>query len=56
MYRGSDRDGQWTTNYFGLAVSPENGETWGAYPGTIRKTEAGKQKFPMGAFLKPGAG
>jgi hypothetical protein len=26
------------------------------YPGTIRKPEAGNEKFQMGAFLKPGPG
>ena len=38
------------------AVSPDNGETWGVYPGTIRQPEAGNEKFQMGAFLKPGPG
>ena len=51
-----DGDGSWTTNYSALAVSPDNGETWGVYPGTIRKPEAGNEKFQMGAFLKPGPG
>ena len=51
-----DGDGAWTTNYSGLAVSSDNGETWGVYPGTIRRPEAGNEKFQMGAFLKPGPG
>lgn len=51
-----DSDGAWTTNYSALAVSSDNGETWGVYPGTIRKPEAGNEKFQMGAFLKPGPG
>jgi len=51
-----DGDGTWTTNYSALAVSSDNGETWGVYPGTIRKPEAGNEKFQMGAFLKPGPG
>lgn len=51
-----DGDGAWTTNYSGLAVSSDNGETWGVYPGTIRRPEAGNENFQMGAFLKPGPG
>ncbi len=51
-----DGDGQWTTNYSATAVSGDNGETWGVYPGTIRKPEAGNEKFQMGAFLRPGPG
>jgi len=51
-----DGDGTWTTNYSALAVSSDNGETWGVYPGTIRKPEAGNEKFQMGAFLRPGPG
>lgn len=51
-----DNDGQWTTNYSALAVSSDNGESWGVYPGTIRKPEAGNQNFQMGAFLRPGPG
>lgn len=51
-----DNDGQWTTNFSALAVSSDNGETWGVYPGTIRKPEAGNEKFQMGAFLRPGPG
>ena len=51
-----DGDGTWTTNYSAMAVSSDNGETWGVYPGTIRKPEAGNEKFQMSAFLKPGPG
>ena len=51
-----DGDGAWTTNYSALAVSTDNGETWGVYPGTLRKPQAGNEKFQMGAFLKPGPG
>ena len=51
-----DGDGAWTTNYSALAVSADNGETWGVYPGTIRKPEGGHEKFQMGAFLRPGPG
>jgi len=51
-----DGDGAWTTNFSGIAVSPDNGESWGVYPGTLRKPAAGNEKFQMGAFLKPGPG
>jgi hypothetical protein len=51
-----DNNGAWTTNYSAIAVSGDNGETWGVYPGTIRTPEAGNEKFQMGAFLKPGPG
>ncbi len=51
-----DGNGAWTTNFSAIAVSPDNGESWGVYPGTIRKPEAGNEKFQMGAFLKPGPG
>ena len=51
-----DGDGRWSTNYSALAVSPDNGETWGVYPGTVRQPQAGNEKFQMGAFLKPGPG
>jgi len=51
-----DGDGAWTTNYSALAVSTDNGETWGVYPGTLRTPQAGNEKFQMGAFLKPGPG
>jgi hypothetical protein len=51
-----DGNGAWTTNFSAVAVSSDNGESWGVYPGTIRKPEAGNQNFQMGAFLKPGPG
>ncbi len=51
-----DGDGAWTTNYSALAVSSDNGETWGVYPGTIRKPEGGNENFQMGAFLRPAPG
>ena len=31
-----DSDGRWTTNFSAIAVSPDNGEHWGVYPGTVR--------------------
>lgn len=51
-----DNNGAWTTNFSAIAVSPDNGESWGVYPGTIRTPGAGNEKFQMGAFLKPGPG
>ena len=54
--RSWDGNGAWTTNFSALAVSSDNGETWGVYPGTIRKPEGGHEKFQMGAFLRPGPG
>ncbi|BBZ22352.1 DUF4185 domain-containing protein [Mycolicibacter hiberniae] len=56
------RDGEWSTNYSAIAVSNDNGETWGVYPGTVRSTSPenvprarfvpGNEKFQMGAFLR----
>ncbi len=55
------RDGEWTTNYSGIAVSNDNGQNWGVYPGTIRAAGPdsgqapfvpGNENFQMGAFLK----
>ena len=51
-----DANGAWTTNYSAIAVSPDNGESWGVYPGTIRPPSGGNENFQMGAFLKPGPG
>lgn len=51
-----DSNGTWTTNFSAIAVSPDNGETWGVYPGTVRTPAAGNENFQMGAFLKPGPG
>jgi hypothetical protein len=55
------RDGEWTTNYSGIARSVDNGQTWGVYPGTIRLAAAdtvpggrffpGNENFQMGAFM-----
>lgn len=64
--RSWDSDGRWTTNYSAIAVSPDNGEHWGVYPGSVRtprdgsiegaKHIPGNQNFQQGAFLKPGPG
>lgn len=61
-----DADGRWTTNFSAIAVSPDNGEHWGVYPGTVRAAREGdvpdaryvrgNENFQQGAFLKPGAG
>ncbi|MCV7386203.1 DUF4185 domain-containing protein [Mycolicibacter longobardus] len=56
------RDGEWSTNYSAIAVSNDNGETWGVYPGTVRSSSPenvprahfvpGNEKFQQGAFLR----
>ena len=61
-----DSDGRWTTNFSGIAVSPDNGEHWGVYPDSIRPSApgnvdrvqyvAGNENFQQGAFMKPGPG
>jgi hypothetical protein len=51
-----DNYGAWSTNFSAIAMSPDNGETWGVYPGTIRPPGGGNENFQMGAFLKPGPG
>jgi hypothetical protein len=61
-----DANGAWTTNYSAVAVSPDNGEHWGVYPGTVRTPRPddvpgarflqGNENFQQGAFLKPGPG
>lgn len=51
-----DSPGAWSTNFSAIAMSPDNGETWGVYPGTVRTPTGGNQNFQMGAFLKPGPG
>lgn len=60
------RDGEWSTNYSAIAVSSDNGETWGVYPGTVRSSAPenvprarfvpGNEKFQQGAFLRGGDG
>ncbi len=47
-------------------MSPDNGEHWGVYPGSVRPASpdsvdrvsyvAGNENFQQGAFLKPGPG
>lgn len=51
-----DSPGSWSTNFSAIATSPDNGENWSVYPGTIRTPAAGNENFQMGAFLKPGPG
>lgn len=64
--RSWDSDGRWTTNFSAIAVSPDNGEHWGVYPGSVRTAREGgaegaayvrgNENFQQGAFLKPGPG
>ncbi len=54
--RSWDSPGSWSTNFSAIAVSSDNGENWGVYPGTIRTPGAGNENFQMGTFLKPGPG
>ncbi|AKS36725.1 hypothetical protein AFA91_28595 [Mycolicibacterium goodii] len=64
--RNWDSDGRWSTNYSAIAVSPDNGENWGVYPGTVRtpgdglvsgaRFVPGNENFQQAAFLKPGPG
>jgi D-arabinan endo alpha-(1,5)-arabinofuranosidase len=51
-----ESSGQWSTNFSAIAVSGDDGQNWGVYPGTIRTPEAGNENFQMGAFLRPGPG
>lgn len=60
------RDGEWSTNYSAIAASPDNGQHWGIYPGSVRTPGpdsipgahhiAGNENFQMGAFMRPGDG
>lgn len=60
------RDGEWSTNYSAIAMSKDNGENWGVYPGTIRSSAPdnvpgvryypGNENFQQGAFLRGGDG
>ncbi|MCW2649708.1 MAG: hypothetical protein JWR32_684 [Mycobacterium sp.] len=57
---------QWTTNFSAIAMSPDNGQNWGIYPGTIRTPAAdgiaavpyvaGNENFQQAAFIRPGDG
>jgi hypothetical protein len=56
------RDGDWSTNYSGIARSVDNGQSWGIFPGSVRLASAdtvpggryfpGNENFQMGAFMK----
>jgi hypothetical protein len=60
------RDGEWSTNYSAIAMSPDNGQNWGIYPGTVRATAPdsvpgaryvpGNENFQQGAFMRSGDG
>ncbi|RWA15481.1 hypothetical protein MBRU_10550 [Mycolicibacterium brumae DSM 44177] len=64
--RNWDSPGHWTTNFSAIAVSPDNGQHWGVYPGSVRtpapndvkntQYTPGNEKFQQGAFLKGGDG
>ena len=54
--RNWDNPGSWSTNFSAVAVSKDNGETWGVFPNTVRPPSGGNENFQMGAFLKPGPG
>ncbi|HZQ30412.1 MAG TPA: DUF4185 domain-containing protein [Mycobacterium sp.] len=47
-----ESSGAWSTNFSAIAMSPNNGETWAVYPGTVRPPEGGNENFQMGAYLK----
>jgi len=58
--------GEWSTNFSAIAMSPDNGQNWWIYPGTIRTPAAdsisgvpyaaGNENFQQGAFIRPGDG
>ncbi len=50
------RDGEWSTNYSAVAVSPDNGQNWGIYPKTVRMPSGGNENFQQGAFMRTGDG
>ncbi|WP_454199832.1 DUF4185 domain-containing protein [Nocardia sp. Marseille-Q1738] len=52
--RSWDDIGRWSTNFSGLAVSGDNGETWAELPETRRPNEGGNANFQMNAFLADG--
>ncbi|MGQ4598098.1 DUF4185 domain-containing protein [Nocardia sp. R6R-6] len=52
--RSWDDVGRWSTNFSGLAVSGDNGETWAELPETRRPNEGGNVNFQMNAFLADG--
>lgn len=54
--RNWDSPGSWSTNFSAIAVSKDNGENWGVYPGTVRPPTGGNENFQMSAYLKPGPG
>jgi hypothetical protein len=56
------RDGEWSTNFSAVAMSPDNGQNWGIYPGSIRASSPdgargaryvpGNENFQQGAFMR----
>jgi hypothetical protein len=64
--RNWDNPGGWSTNFSAIAMSPDNGQNWGVYPGTVRAAGPegtanvayvrGNENFQQGAFVKSGDG
>ena len=54
--RNWDSPGSWSTNFAATAVSSDNGETWGVYPGTIRTPGGRQRELPDGCVpqARPG--
>ena len=46
--RNWDNPGSWSTNFSATAMSTDNGENWGVYPGTIRPPGGGQRELPDG--------
>jgi D-arabinan endo alpha-(1,5)-arabinofuranosidase len=59
-------NGDWSTNFSAIAMSSDNGQNWGIYPGTVRTPAAdsvaaaryvpGNENFQQGAFVRSGDG
>lgn len=61
-----ENHGVWPTNFSGIAMSPDNGQNWGIYPGSIRtpapdslpgaRYVPGNENFQQGAFVRSSDG
>lgn len=51
-----DNDGQWTTNYSALAVSSDNGESWGVLPRHHPQARSRQPELPDGRLPAAWAG
>jgi len=49
-----EADGKWATNFSGLAVSGDDGQSWAELPATRRPNIGGDRNFQMNAFVKDG--